>query len=117
MQISQIKMLITCLITTAILATAILAQSAKGGAANIRPTRSAENDLRDCSQMLDQSLAETRVLKEQIAALEKLAAAQLEVIEKLREQAGEQKKMIELYERRRGMRISFFWGLIKVQKN
>lgn len=66
--------------------------------------------------MLDQSIAEVRALKQKAAALEQLNAINKEIIAKKDEQIAEQKKLIDIYEKRRGTRISFLFGLIKFTK-
>lgn|GEM_PF-6771504 len=67
--------------------------------------------------MLDQSTAEVRALKSQAAALEKLNAINGEIAAKKDEQIAEQKKLIAVYEKRKGTKISFLFGLIKFTKN
>lgn len=67
--------------------------------------------------MLEQSLAEIRALRSHSAALQALATANEEVIRKLQFQIEEQRKLIELYERRKGIRVSIFFGLLKITKN
>lgn len=74
-------------------------------------------DLRDCTQMLDQSIAEVKAIMEKSAALAELVAIQKEIIAKKDEQIGEQKKLIDIYEKRKGTTVSFFFGLIKIRKN
>ena len=105
-----------CLVLTAAAATAISAQSNAGGATTTQTTASAD-DLRDCAQMLDQSIAEVRALKAKAAALEQLAGIQREIIARKDEQIAEQAKLIAIYEKRKGTTISFFFGLIKIRKN
>lgn len=67
--------------------------------------------------MLDQSIAEVRALKAKAAALEELNDLNKQIIAKKDETIAEQKKLIEIYEKRKGTRISFLWGLIKIRKN
>ena len=67
--------------------------------------------------MLDQSIAEVRALKAKTASLEQLRTINNEIIGKKDEQIAELKKLIEIYEKRKGMTISFFFGLIKIRKN
>jgi len=67
--------------------------------------------------MLDQSIAEVRALKSVVANLETLNSIKDQIIEKKDEQITGQKTLIEVYERRKGLRISFLFGLIKVTKN
>lgn len=67
--------------------------------------------------MLDQSIAEVRALKAKAAALEELNDLNTQIIAKKDETIAEQKKLIEIYEKRKGTRISFLWGLIKIRKN
>lgn len=117
MQRKRIQLLILSLTAIAALATATSAQSASGGAATTQTTQNANRDLSDCVQMLDQSIAETRALRSQSAALQALATANEEVIRKLQFQIEEQRKLIELYERRKGIRVSIFFGLLKITKN
>lgn len=116
MQITRIRLLILCLTATAALATATSAQSSSGGVTTTQTTQNANRDLSDCVQMLDQSIAETRALRSQSAALQALIAANDEVIKRLRSQIEEQQRLIETYERRKGVRVSFLFGLIKITK-
>lgn len=74
------------------------------------------DDLKACSQMLDQSIEEVRALKKKAAALEELTALQKQIIERKDEVIAEQKKLIDVYEKRKGTRISFLFGLIKITK-
>lgn len=67
--------------------------------------------------MLDQSIAEVRALKTKTASLEQLRGINNEIIGKKDEQIAELKKLIEIYEKRKGTTISFFFGLIKIRKN
>jgi len=105
-----------CLALILISGLAISAQSGSGGATTIRETVSAD-DIVECSRMLDQSTAEVRALKSQAAALEKLNAINGEIAAKKDEQIAEQKKLIAVYEKRKGTKISFLFGLIKFTKN
>ena len=94
-----------------------MAQSNGGGATTTPATASADDQLRDCTQMLDQSIEEVRALKAKAAALEQLVAIQKEIIARKDEQIAEQAKLISIYERRKGTTISFLFGLIKIRKN
>lgn len=67
--------------------------------------------------MLDQSIAEVRALKEVAANLEKLNSIKDQIIVKKDEQIAGQKTLIEAYEKRKGLRVSFLFGLIKISKN
>lgn len=67
--------------------------------------------------MLDQSIAEVRAMKAYAAQLEKLAGVQSAIIAKKDEQILEQKRLVEIYEKRRGTKLSFLFGLIKFTKN
>lgn len=67
--------------------------------------------------MLDQSIAEVRALKAKTTSLEQLRVINNEIIGKKDEQIAELKKLIEIYEKRKGTTISFFFGLIKIRKN
>ena len=116
MRIMRILILTVLLILTAGIASQISAQSNDGGARTTQTTASAD-ELRDCSQMLDQSIAEARALKAKVTALEQLVNLDNQIIAKKDETIGEQKKLIDLYEKRRGTRISFLFGLIKISKN
>lgn len=81
-----------------------------------RETVSVSNDLAECSRMLDQSISEVRALKSQVAVLEKLNAVNSEIIAKKDEQITEQKRLIAIYEKRKGTKISFLFGLVKFTK-
>ena len=67
--------------------------------------------------MLDQSIEEVRALKAKTAAFEQLVDLQKQIITRKDETIAEQKKLIEMYEKRKGTRISFLFGLIKITKN
>jgi hypothetical protein len=67
--------------------------------------------------MLDQSIAEARALKSKVSALEQLVNLDNQIIAKKDDAIAEQKKLIDIYEKRKGMRISFLFGLIKISKN
>lgn len=117
MRIRQTLIWAMFLVLTLAAATAISAQSEPSSAPTTRTTASVESDLRDCSQMLDQSIEEVRALKAKAAALEQLVAIQKEIIARKDEQIAEQAKLIAIYERRKGTTISFLFGLIKIRKN
>lgn len=93
-----------------------MAQSNDAGATTTRTIASAESDLRDCTQMLDQSIAEVRALKAKVAAVEQLAAVRSEIIDRKDQVISEQKKLIDQYEKRKGTTLSFLFGLIKFRK-
>lgn len=67
--------------------------------------------------MLDQSIAEVRALKAKTAALDQLRSLDAEIIGKKDVTIGEQKKLIDIYEKRKGTTVSFLFGLIKIRKN
>ncbi len=67
--------------------------------------------------MLDQSIEEVRAFKAKTAALEELVGLQKQVIARKDETIAEQAKLIAIYEKRKGTRISFLFGLIKITKN
>ncbi|MBT0646927.1 hypothetical protein KJJ93_28480, partial [Escherichia coli] len=73
--------------------------------------------LQDCSQMLDQSIEEVRAQRELIERLEQLNKVLTDLLLLRNQQLEEQEKLIEVYEKRRGLRISFLFGLIKISKN
>jgi hypothetical protein len=67
--------------------------------------------------MLDQSIAENRALKDENGTLKKLHAVDKQIIAKKDETIADQKSLIEIYEKRKGLRVSFLFGLIKISKN
>ena len=117
MQIMRTLILALFFLLTAAIGTAISAQSESGGAKITPPTASASNDLSDCAQMLDQSIAEARALKDKVAALEQLVSLDDQIIKKKDDAIADQAKLIDIYEKRKGTRISFLFGLIKFSKN
>lgn len=117
MLIRQIKIWLMFSALILISALAISAQSDSGGAKTTPETQNAADDLHQCSQMLDQSLAEARALKLYAAQLEKLVEIQNSILAKKDEEISEQKKLIAIYEKRKGTKISFLFGLIKFTKN
>lgn len=117
MRIMRALILTAFLVLIAGLGTQISAQSGDGGARTTQTTASAESDeLRDCVQMLDQSIAEVRALKARVASLEQLRSLDSQIIAKKDETIADQKKLIDIYEKRRGLRVSFLFGLIKISK-
>lgn len=117
MRIMQMLILATFLILTAAIGTQISAQSGGSGAPTTQPTANANDDLRECTQMLDQSIAEVRALKEKMRALEQLRNLDSQIISKKDEIIAGQKKLIDEYEKRKGLTVSFLFGLIKFRKN
>ncbi len=93
-----------------------MAQSNQNGVP-ITPATASADDLSDCAQMLDQSIEEVRALKKVLAAQEKLNVLNDAIIEKKDAVIAEQEKQIAIYEKRKGTRISFLFGLIKITKN
>ncbi|MCV4753020.1 hypothetical protein OFC37_26480, partial [Escherichia coli] len=67
--------------------------------------------------MLDQSIEEVRAQRELIERLEQLNKVLTDLLLLRNQQLEDQKKLIEVYEKRRGLRISFLFGLIKISKN
>ena len=67
--------------------------------------------------MLDQSIEEVRALKVKVTALESLRSLNNDIIARKNEVIEDQKKIIAIYEKRKGTSISFFFGLIKIRKN
>jgi hypothetical protein len=117
MRIMRTLILALFLVLTAAIGNQISAQSGDGGVRTTPATQSVSDELRDCSQMLDQSIAEVRALKAKVAALEQLNGLNGQIIVKKDETIADQAKLIGIYEKRKGLRVSFLFGLIKVSKN
>jgi hypothetical protein len=110
--------LISLILSTAILllATATSAQSVESSAKSI-PTTPNADDLKDCTQMLDQTLDELKQLKTYAASLEKKSAIDEAIEKKQGETIDQQGKLIAIYEKKKGTTISLFFGLVKIKKN
>jgi flagellar motility protein MotE (MotC chaperone) len=67
--------------------------------------------------MLDQSIAEVRALKAKVTALEQLVGLDNQILAKKDETIADQKRLIDIYEKRKGTTVSFLFGLIKIRKN
>jgi regulator of replication initiation timing len=80
-------------------------------------TVSADDELRDCSQMLDQSIEENRALKKENASLTKLHSVDKQIIANKDDTIDQQGKLIAIYEKKKGTTISFFFGFVKIKKN
>jgi chromosome segregation ATPase len=76
-----------------------------------------EDDLKECTQMLDQTLDELKALKAYAASLEKKSSIDEAIEKKQAETIASQGKLIAIYEKKRGTTISFFFGLVKIKKN
>jgi hypothetical protein len=75
------------------------------------------DDLKECTQMLDQTLDELKALKGYAASLEKRTAIDDAIQKKQSETIDQQGKLIAIYEKKKGTTISFFFGLVKIKKN
>jgi hypothetical protein len=109
--------LLTLSIVILLAATATSAQSAESSASSIPKTANVADDLKDCTQMLDQTLDELKALKAYVVSLEKKAAVDDAIEKKQGETIDQQGKLIAIYEKKRGTTISFFFGLVKIKKN